>query len=118
MAKTELYNSLMNSREWRELRKRKLRENPLCEFCEKEGIRKKATCIHHIEEVENGSTVEECRNLCFNFDNLVSLCTYHHYKLHNGKGYNKAEARKERERKRQERWGNNILRIFTENKEI
>ena len=103
MAKSVLYNRLMNSKEWRELRSRKLRENPLCEFHEREGLQVKATCVHHIKEVESGRTFEESRSLCFDFGNLVSLCTYCHHKLHNGKGYHTKEARREREKQRVER---------------
>ena len=51
-----------------------------------------STCIHHIKEVESGNTEEESIALCYDFDNLVSLCEYHHHKLHNEKGYHTREA--------------------------
>ena len=92
MKRRTLYTRLMNRKEWKELRERKLKENPYCEFCEKEGAKIKATCIHHIKEVESGNTEEESIALCYDFENLVSLCEYHHHKLHNEKGYHTREA--------------------------
>ena len=94
----------MNSPEWRALRKEKMKRNPFCEIHEREGIRIPATCVHHIREVESGQTEEESRELCYNIDNLLSLCNKCHHSLHNGKGYNTKEARKKRKQAELNRW--------------
>ena len=94
----------MNSPEWRAIKAEKLKRNPYCEIHEKQGIKIPAACIHHIREVESGQTDEESRELCFNIENLQSLCVSCHHKIHNGKGYNKSEARKKRQQDSLNRW--------------
>ena len=103
----------MNSPEWRALREEKMKRNPFCEIHEREGIRIPATCVHHIREVESGQTEEESRELCYNIDNLLSLCNKCHHSLHNGKGYNKSEARKKRLQDSQNRWIAGIYKKFS-----
>lgn len=85
----------MNSARWWELRKRKLQEFPFCELHEKQGMKVRATCIHHIREIESGRT--EC-----------------HHKIHQAKGYNTREAHQQREDERLARWINKIEKRNTE----
>jgi len=59
---------------WRKIRNSKLKINPLCERCEKEGIVKEAECVHHIMEVKDGGGNE--------ISNLMSLCNNCHNKEH------------------------------------
>ena len=55
--KAEIYNS----REWKELRILKLRANPLCEVCEREGIVTAAHAVHHRHPIEDSSSKAEMR---------------------------------------------------------
>ena len=55
---------LYNSKEWKTLRDRKLRENPICQKC---GTFK-ATEVHHL--IPHRGDL----NLFYNYDNLVALC--------------------------------------------
>ena len=103
----------MNSPEWRAIKAEKLKMNPYCEIHEEQGIKIPAACIHHIREVESGQTEEESRELCYNIDNLQSLCVYCHHKIHNGKGYNKSAARKKRLQDSQNRWIAGIYKKFS-----
>ena len=102
----------MNRKEWKELRGRKLKENPYCEYCEEKGLKVRATCIHHIKEVESGDTEEESKALCYDFDNLVSLCEYHHHNLHNGKGYHTSGTISDRRKSEHNRWVDSLLKRF------
>lgn len=104
MSRDILYNRLMNSPEWRALRAEKLRRNPYCEIHESYGVKIPATCIHHIKEVESGQTEEESRELCYNIDNLQSLCVKCHNGIHNQKKYNTVEAQKKRRQDKLNRW--------------
>ena len=65
--------------EWRKLRKLKLQQNPICEVCGE----KLATAVHHIKSFMTGSTEEEKELLLLDFDNLQSICSTCHAKLHN-----------------------------------
>ena len=104
MSQSRIYSSLMNSKEWRELRARKLQANPYCELHEQRGMKVPATCIHHIREVESGMTDQESMELCYDWDNLQALCTKCHHRLHNEKGYHKKEAVLRRREERFKKW--------------
>ena len=58
-------------RKWRDQRARKLRRNPLCEICEKEGRTTLATMVDHIIPVSEGGGM-------YDMDNLQSLCRLCH----------------------------------------
>lgn len=113
--KAEIYNS----KEWHELRARKLAANPLCEQCiqdgQAKGIRmgyiRSATVVHHIHPIEESNTMDEMRHWAFMWGNLQSLCRECHARIHTQNGYHKKEnvkARKdqafERWKERQQRW--------------
>jgi len=65
---------------WRSLRFIKYTNNPLCEMCLKEGRVTQTDEVHHIIPFYNG--VEVLEWLAFDYDNLMSLCTECHHKIH------------------------------------
>ena len=107
--KAEIYNS----REWKALRIQKLRDNPVCELCEKQGVVTAAHCVHHLIPIETATTKEEMRRLAFNPANLQSLCDQCHHTVHEEmKSFSREMVRK-RAVARQERWKDGLLRRFT-----
>ncbi|MBQ7179783.1 MAG: HNH endonuclease [Bacteroidaceae bacterium] len=116
--KAEIYNS----REWRELRIQKLRANPLCEMCIKEGEAngikggyiRAARCVHHIDPIETATTKEEMRRKAFvPLNQLMSLCYDCHAKIHKEMGSNTRRVVAERAEARQQRWKDSLLQRFT-----
>ena len=110
-------NEIYQSREWRELRVAKYRANPLCEMCEAEGIVHATEAIHHKHPIEDSSTKEEMRKWAFMWSNLLSVCKYHHAKIHCEAGANKKENVQERRKLRQARWKDSLLSRFTNKKD-
>ena len=106
-------NEIYQSREWRELRVAKYRANPLCEMCEAEGVVHATEAIHHKHPIEDSSTKEEMRKWAFMWSNLVSVCRYHHAKLHQELGSNTAKIVRQRAEARQARWKDSLLSRFT-----
>ena len=120
--KAEIYNS----REWKELRIAKLRANPLCEQCIKDGEAagvpggyvRSATCVHHIVPIETAKTMEEmkrlafCSNMSNPLDGLMSLCDECHHKIHEEMKSFSKESVKARAEARQDRWADNIVNRF------
>ena len=97
-AKHQLYMSLFNTKEWHELRARKIAEcQGLCERCRREGIEKgilpdgyitPAKTVHHIDPVEGvadepaETLLERMKAKCFDYNNLILLCPDCHHKTH------------------------------------
>ena len=120
--KQEIYNS----REWKELRILKLRDNPLCEQCIKDGEAagipggyiRSATCVHHIVPIETAKTKDEmkrlafCQNLPNPLDGLMSLCQSCHARIHKELGSNTAKIVRQRAEARQDRWADNLMSKF------
>lgn len=114
--------AIYNSREWRELRARKLQTNPLCERCIADGIAAgvpggwvtAATCVHHVIPIESAGSLQEMRELAFRWSNLQSLCYEHHAAIHKEAAHNTAEAVKERAEQRQQRWADAMLKRFNQ----
>lgn len=106
--KAEIYNS----KEWHELRARKLDANPLCEMCQEEGRKRgirygyarSATLVHHIHPIEESNTMDEMRHWAFMWSNLQSLCCECHNKLHNDAGYHTKPVVQERKQSALDRW--------------
>ena len=104
--------SIYNSKEWKQLREAKLTAQPLCEMCQEEGRKqgvkrgyvRSATCVHHIVPIETATSMDEMRQLAFDWNNLQSLCRPCHNKLHNDAGYHTKEAVQERKQSAFERW--------------
>jgi 5-methylcytosine-specific restriction enzyme A len=59
---------------WTKNRNMKLRNDPLCEMCERHGITKVADLVHHVDGNSRNNRA----------DNLMSLCTNCHAKIHSG----------------------------------
>ena len=117
--KAEIYNS----REWKELRTMKLRANPLCEQCIKDGEAvgipggyvRSATCVHHIVPIETARTKDEMRRLALDcgLNGLMALCQSCHVKIHKQLGSNTAKIVRQRAEARQDRWADNLMQRFT-----
>ena len=99
-----IYKKLISSKEWRRLRAWKLQQNPLCERHQRQGKVVAACVVHHIIDVETGHNEAECRALCFNPSNLMSLCRECHKEIHMERGTWTAKAHKTREQVRLEQW--------------
>ena len=114
--KQEIYNS----REWKELRIQKLRANPLCEQCQKDGEAagipggyiRSATCVHHIVPIETAKTKDEMKRLAFAPHNLMALCFACHARIHKEMGSNTAKIVRQRAEARQDRWADNLMSKF------
>ena len=98
--KQEIYNS----REWRELRILKLRANPLCEVCEREGIVTAAHAVPHRHPIEESTSKAEMRKWAFIWDNLVSVCDACHAKIHKEMKSNSKENVAHRRQLAHDRW--------------
>ncbi|TLX78415.1 HNH endonuclease [Labilibacter sediminis] len=84
-----------NSKQWVDLRNYKLQQNPLCEHCNiLTGRLTPAVMVDHIEAIQS-----EVDPLALDYDNLQSLCDYHHRRktrLDNSK-YNPKNLKKGKE---------------------
>lgn len=80
----DIHKYVYNTGSWRTLRRVKLQANPLCEICLESGVITPATCIHHINEISNGSTIEEYIEYGLNcgLAGLMSLCEKCHTNTH------------------------------------
>ena len=103
---------IYNSKEWQELRIAKLRANPLCEECMKEGIVTAARCVHHIVPIETARTKDEMKLLAFDEHNLMALCFACHARIHKELGSNTAKIVRQRAEARQDRWADNLMSKF------
>lgn len=103
---------IYNSKEWRELRIRKLRANPLCERCLEGDKIKSATCVHHIHPIEDSTSVEDMRRLAFDWNNLQSLCRECHHDIHRESGSFSRDTIKQRQADRYERWADRLKNKF------
>ncbi len=110
-------SDIYNSREWRELRLQKLRENPLCEVCKSNGFINSAHCVHHITPIESARTKEEMKHLAFDPNNLQSLCDKCHADIHKSAGIGTRKLAMERAKQRQDRWMDGIINRFTKKDE-
>lgn len=112
MSRNRYYQHLLNQKRWKELRLWKLQRNPLCERCieegEAQGIEggyiKAAIDVHHIVPVETGKTEQQMEQLCYDPNNLRSLCVPCHVKTHKEMGKNTKANHKERTQTRLQQW--------------
>lgn len=105
--------TIYNSREWKDLRIAKLRQQPLCEICQQHGIVRSAHSVHHVVPIETATTMEEMKRLAFcDLDGLMSLCDECHHKIHEEmRSFDPANV-KARAEARQARWADNIVNRF------
>ena len=83
MGRSKEYRKLINTRKWQKLRLQALsKTNYLCAVCLKNDITTPATEVHHIAPIESGVTNEHMKHLCYNPDNLLSVCKECHKKEH------------------------------------
>ena len=73
------FHQFYNTSRWRKLREYKLKINPVCERCNN----KLGEQVHHIIPIATGMNNIERSNLCFNINNLMTLCVECHQKEHN-----------------------------------
>ena len=81
--KSREWSEFYQSRAWSLLREWKRQQNPICEICEREGKITPMNDVHHIVPFRQGKTKDDKWKLFLDADNLVSLCTEHHKKIHN-----------------------------------
>ena len=70
-------NEIYNTHKWRQLRKSKLMNSPICEICGKEL----ASQIHHKDSFMKYEGLKR-KEVAYDFDNLQSLCELCHIKIH------------------------------------
>ena len=104
--------AIYNSREWKELRVRKLRTNPLCEVCAERGLVVAASQVHHVRPIEDTTSLDEMRARAFDWNNLQSLCIPCHAAIHKEQKSHTKAAIKEREVQRQARWHDRMTQLF------
>ena len=94
-----------NSREWRALRTWKLRQQPLCEMCQREhGWVVSARCVHHIQPIESTRTKAELWKVGLDASNLMSLCFQCHSDIHKGMNSRSKEGHMQAASNALERW--------------
>lgn len=104
MSRDKRYQQLLNSKRWKQLRQWKIQRNPKCELCEAEGKIVSMVDVHHKVPVESAHTLAEMEQLCYNPDNLLSVCIPCHIKLHADERSHSKEGHQQREADRHERW--------------
>lgn len=75
-------NNLYSTKYWKRLRNNYIMNNPCCEIHMRYGIVKPAEEVHHKKFISSGKTLDEQRELCFDFLNLQSLCRECHHGIH------------------------------------
>lgn len=114
MAHSKLYAQLLNCKQWRTLRGQYLTQHPLCERCQLDGYIKAAQAVHHIVPVETGKDEDECRQLCYDWNNLQALCYKCHSEIHKDELHSYVPSvHKERQSKRMDQW---IARLKSKHK--
>lgn len=73
-----------NTKLWRDTRKIKMVNNPLCEICEIEGRITPTDDIHHLRTFTQAQDEAQKDLLAFDYDNLISLCDKCHQRIHHG----------------------------------
>ena len=105
MSRDRNYQRLLNSRRWKELRIAKLKAQPTCEICQREGRLRVAVDVHHITPVETATSLADMERLAYPpMDQLMSLCVPCHIRVHREMGKNTRENVNERKQSAMERW--------------
>lgn len=95
---SKLYIQIMNSREWRQVRVKKLQLDPWCEECLKEGIVTPAQAVHHKIEIESQRSPQEAWSVGLALGNLESVCFACHRKIHSGSNTKVAHKKRNADR--------------------
>lgn len=104
MSKNQDYKRMIQTKEWKVLRKKKIEANPLCEDCAERDVIEPATEVHHIIPVETAIDIDGMKSLMFDYNNLRSLCSGCHYSVHKRLGSKKKENVQENNRRVVERF--------------
>lgn len=73
---------IYNSQRWRDIREKKMIDNPLCEICEKENRITPVDDVHHIVSFMTTDDPVRRNHLAYDYSNLQSLCDTCHRKQH------------------------------------
>ena len=73
---------IYQSHKWKKLRESKRLNNPLCESCLEKGLTIPTVDIHHIIPFSKALNQLEKNILAFSYENLQSVCSDCHDKLH------------------------------------
>ena len=76
------WNKYYQSNDWKQLRKWKIINNPICEVCARSGLVIPATEIHHKRPFSTGETEEEKWRLLLDPSNVISVCSECHDEFH------------------------------------
>lgn len=109
MSKDCNYIRMIQSNQWKELRKMKLTNNPVCEDCEVRGLIEPATEVHHIIPVESSLNMGDMKSLMFSYSNLKSMCHTCHSEAHKGMKSHTRKGVRENVDKRNERFKSRYL---------
>lgn len=113
-----LYMQLLQSREWQQLRIRKIQaEQGLCEVCKAEGYVTAAKIVHHKHPIEDSNSKEEMRKWAFMWENLQLVCQPCHARIHKELGSNTRRMVAQRAKARQDRWADGLMSKFITKKE-
>lgn len=89
------YKKLIQSQKWVKLRAEKVAKNPLCERCLMDDITTPTQEVHHVRPVETAPDKNTMELLCYDYNNLQSLCRSCHKTVHvELKSYTKEETQK------------------------
>jgi len=99
------YNKLIQSSEWRRVRNSYLQAHPTCERCGR-----LATQVHHIQPLNRFiADLPKMYQMCFDEDNLMSVCDDCHIKLHQELGKFNGKANKEYRKEKLEAFRKNYF---------
>lgn len=98
MSRDPRYIKLINSRRWRRVRGLVLSARPLCEQCERRGVVRAATEVHHIRPLESIRDAEAMERAAYDEGNLMALCHECHRAQHMAMGQGTADENRRRAR--------------------
>lgn len=75
------YRRFYQTKEWRQLRNEYITSHPYCEICYSHGVIRRANLVHHKIEIRDDWSKR------LNWDNLQSVCTECHNKIHHKTQY-------------------------------
>lgn len=109
MSKNQDYRRMIQSKQWKMLRKKKIEANPVCEDCFERDVIEVATEVHHIVPVETALDIRRMESLMFDYDNLRSLCPECHVNAHIHLGSKRKESVQENNHRVSERFKKRFL---------
>lgn len=76
-------NRFYNSARYKKVKALKIRQNPICEICDLQGITQFGQQVHHWYSPFQVTNETDKWELGLSMDNLVTLCSKCHSRLHN-----------------------------------